>query len=351
MSLHVGLGLFTAQVPPQSARTVADEYEDILALARLAEEIGFDAFWVSEHHCAADAYLPSLTTMLAAVAAVTKRMLLGTGVVLAPFQHPLRFAEDCAVVDQLSRGRLIVGLAAGWRRAEFDAFGIPVAERVGRTIELVKICRAAWHQDRFSFKGRYFSYENVALTPKPAGPLRLMLGGRAPAAVARAGRLADGFLGTGTPQNRIEDFRSQVAIFDQAAREAGRAVESLPLGFHVNAWVSRDGQIPESVRGAMWHQIGTYMAWHAEDETGRPSVSAPPLDEAVIRARTFAGTPDAVVEQARPWIQEFGHRELHVIFRLHYPGMNREDAAQAMRLFAAEVIPPLKRLAAPRGGA
>jgi len=347
MSLHIGLGLFTGQVPPGGGRSVADEYEDILALAGIAEEVGFDSFWVSEHHGAVDSYLPSLTVMLAAVAAVTKRLLLGTAVVLGPFQHPLRFAEDCAVVDQLSRGRLIIGIGSGWRQEEFHAFGIPLAERAGRTTELVKVCRAAWDQERFSFHGRYFAYDNVRVTPKPFGHLTLMLGGRAPAALARAGRLADGYMGT--PQNRIAEFRADVGAFDAAARDAGRVAERLSVGFHVNAWVSPDGAMPESVRTAMWHQIGTYMAWHAAEESGDASSPLPPVDDGLIRARAFAGTPGDVVRQARPWVEEFGQRELHVIVRLHYPGMRRQDAERAMRLFAADVIPALKRLAgAPR---
>jgi probable F420-dependent oxidoreductase len=343
MSLHVGLGLFTGQVPPGHVRSVAEEYEDILALARVAEAVGFDSLWVSEHHGAADSYLPSLPVMLAAVAAVTKRLLLGTAVVLGPFQHPLRFAEDCAVLDQLSRGRLIVGIGAGWREEEFRAFGVPRAERAGRTSELVKICRAAWAQETFSFQGRYFSYENVCVTPKPFGHLRVLLGGTAPVAIERAGRLADGYIGT--PQNRIEEFRRDVGLFDHAARVAGRDADRLALGFHVNAWVSPDGAIPASVRRAMWHQIGTYMAWRAGETPGHPSSTLPTMDDEVIVARAFAGTPAKVVAQARPWVEEFGHRELHVIMRLHYPGMQRESAEQAMRLFGADVIPHLKRLA------
>lgn len=342
MSLHIGLGLFTGQVPTDDDRTVADEYQHILSLARLAEETGFDSFWVSEHHGAADSYLPSLIVMLAAVAAVTERLSLGTAVVLGPFQHPLRLAEDCAVVDQLSRGRLIVGIGSGWRREEFDAFGIPITERVGRTIELVKICRAAWDQDRFSFHGKYFSYDDVAVTPKPFGHIRLMLGGSIDQAVARAGRLADGFIGT--PQNRIENFRHQVDVLDRAAREAGRQPEDLAIGLHVNAWVSPGGEIPPSVLTAMWHQIGTYMMWHAQED-GNGGAELPPPDEALIRQRAIAGTPEDIVDQARPWIEEFGQRELHVIFRLHYPGMRFDEADRAVRLFAAEVIPALKELA------
>jgi len=347
MTLRIGLGLFTGQVPPGSARSVADEYDDTLALARLAEAVGFDALWVSEHHGAADAYLPSLTVMLAAVAAQTSRLALGTAVVLAPFQHPLRFAEDCAVLDQLSRGRLIVGLGSGWRKEEFRAFGIPLAERAGRTAELVKICRAAWDGDTFSFRGRYFAYDDVRVTPKPFGRLPVMLGGTAGAAIARAGQLADGYIGT--PQNRLEEFRRHVGLFDRAARSAGRAPEHLSLGFHVNAWVSSDGTIPDTVRTAMWHQIGTYQAWHAADETGQRSSALPRIDDEAIRERTIAGTPADVVRDFRPWVEEFGERDLHVIVRLHYPGMRRQEAEQAVRLFAAQVIPGLSRPGAPSG--
>lgn len=340
MPVHVGLGLFTAQVPPGSAHSVADEYAGILRLARVAEETGFASVWVSEHHGAEDSYLPSLLPMLAAIAAVTDRVRLGTAMALAPFQHPLRFAEDCAVVDQLSRGRLIVGLAAGWRKKEFELFGIPLAERASRTAELVRICRAAWDQERFSFAGKHYTFEDVAVTPKPFGRIPIFLGGSVEAAIARAGRLADGLIAT--PADRIDVLREQVAAFDRAAGAAGRDPRDLALGFHVNAWVSADGQLPDDVRAAMWHQIGRYALWHSQDE-GHVGTALPPIDEERIRARTWMGTPADVLARARPWTDEFGARELHVIVRLHYPGMSFDPAERAVRAFAADVIPALGR--------
>src|SRR6266568_3101933 len=129
MAVHIGIGLFTGQVPPDSGRTFAQEYREVLDLVRLAETLGFDSAWVSEHHGAGDGYLPSLLPMLAAFAASTDRILLGTGVMLTPFHDPLRLAEDAAVVDQLSGGRLVLGLGLGWRDEEFRMFGVPKSER------------------------------------------------------------------------------------------------------------------------------------------------------------------------------------------------------------------------------
>ena len=103
MAVHVGIGLFTGQVPPGSGRTYTQEHRETLDLARLAETLGFDSAWVSEHHGAGDGYFPSLLTVLGAMAAVTDRILLGTGVVLTPFHHPIRLAEDAATVDRLMR--------------------------------------------------------------------------------------------------------------------------------------------------------------------------------------------------------------------------------------------------------
>src|SRR5438105_7949732 len=105
----------------------------MLELVRQAEALGFDSAWVSEHHGTSDGYLPSLLTMLAAFAAVTERIELGTGVVLTPLHDPIRLAEDCAVVDQLSAGRLILGL--GWREEEFRMLRIPIKERLARHVE------------------------------------------------------------------------------------------------------------------------------------------------------------------------------------------------------------------------
>src|SRR5713101_777560 len=106
---------FDFRNPPSSARSFETLYADTLKQASLAEELGFDSIWLTEHHFTDDGYLPSMMPMAAAIAARTHRVSIGTYVLLAPFQHPLKLAEDAAVVDVISGGRLRLGIGQGYR--------------------------------------------------------------------------------------------------------------------------------------------------------------------------------------------------------------------------------------------
>lgn len=343
MSVQIGIGLFTGQVPRGSDRTFEREYRETLELVRLAEALGFDSAWVSEHHGSSDGYLPSLLTMLAAFAAATDRIRLGTGVVLTPLHDPLRLAEDCAVVDQISGGRLTLGLGVGWREEEFRMFGVPLAERAQRTIETVEILRRAWTGRRFSFVGRSFSYDRVRVTPpaaQPGGP-PIYLGGYADAAVRRAGRLGDGYI---TDDAGVEEVARCLGVAEQGARDASRDPRALALAVLINAFVARDGDAWEIVREGVRHQIGAYSAWDAGHDTPEHDSLEPVLgDEEELRRSTHAGTPAEVIRALRPLVTAFGEgRELHLVVRLHYPGMSFETASRAVELFAEEVVPALK---------
>jgi probable F420-dependent oxidoreductase len=342
VTLRVGLGLFTGQIPIGSDRTFRQEYHDIVELTRLAETLGFDSAWVSEHHGSSDGYLPSLLPVLGALATATSRMLLGTGVLLTPFHHPIRLAEDAAVVDQLSGGRLILGLGLGWREEEFRMFRIPYKERARRTEETVEILRRAWTGERFSFEGKIFRFEDVRVTPAPAGDNGppIYIGGHVEAAVHRAGRLGDGYIRS---RSGLDEAKEALRWAEEAAREAGKDPGTLAFAFLQNAFVWEDGDAWEVVRDGAAHQLGVYPAWAAGADTpGRPLVVTPASEES-LRATTPAGDRHAVVRALRPIVDAFaGRDDFHLIVRLHYPGMDFHTSARAIELFGSEVLPALK---------
>jgi len=343
MTVQIGIGLFTGQVPPGSERTFEQEYREMLDLVRLAEALGFDSAWVSEHHGSSDGYMPSLLTMLAAFAAATERIRLGTGVVLAPLHDPLRLAEDASMVDQLSGGRLLLGLGLGWREEEFRTFGVPMEERVIRLIETIEILRRAWTGRRFSFAGRSFRYDSVKITPAPthSGGPPIFRGGASDKTRTPAGRLGDGYV---TDAVDVDDVRRSLSLAEEGAREAGRDPATVGLAQIQNAFVATDGDAWEQARSGVAHQLGVYSAWEGGADTpAHDSLEPVPPDEETMRRWTPAGAPAEVAHRLRPMVDAFGDRkEFHLIVRLHYPGMRFEESSRAVELFGEEVIPALK---------
>ena len=153
--------------PARWRRPWPELYRETLDQAAHAEQLGFSSIWLSEHHFSEEGYLPSLTAVLGALAMRTSRARLGTAVLLAPLHHPLRLAEDLAVLDQLSGGRLDVGLAPGYKPDEFAVLGVSKAERGARTDETIEILKLAWSGERFSYAGKHFTFDDVIVAPPP----------------------------------------------------------------------------------------------------------------------------------------------------------------------------------------
>jgi probable F420-dependent oxidoreductase len=344
VGFKIGIGLFTGQIPPGADRTYEQEYKESIELVKLVESSGLDGAWVSEHHFSQDGYLPSLLPMLAAYAAVTERIDLGTGVVLAPFHDPLRLAEDFAVVDQISGGRIVCGLGIGWRDEEFREFNIEVSSRSRRMREIVDVLRLAWNEDRFDYQGRYYTYSGVAVTPKPARVPPILIGGFVDEAIRRAGRIGDGYISSRvTPERAAEAFAMATEARAGAGQEGPPMVALLQNAF-VTENPDRDWQM---VRAGVGHQLGTYAGWRAgTDVPGAPLEVMPP-DEDVIGRTTAYGSPQQVVEQLDPLAEILGNwPDSQLIVRLHFPGMTAEPAARAIELFADEVAPRLRERAA-----
>lgn len=344
MTVRIGIGLFTGQIPAVSQRTFEQEYRETLELVRLAEALGFDSAWVSEHHGSSDGYFPSLFTMLGAFAAATERIRLGTGVILTPLHDPIRLAEDAATVDQLSGGRLTIGLGIGWREEEFRMLRVPFSERLARTVDTVEILRRAFTGRRFSFDGRIFHYENVRVTPPAAqeGGPPILLGGYVDAAMRRAGAIGDGHI---THADDLDVVRHAVSEMESGAREAGRDPSPLHLTVFLNTFVAPEGEDAWSpARAGAMHQWGAYEAWDAGHDTpSHDSLEASVSNEDAVRKATVTGTPEEVAGRLRPLVETFAGRDnFDLIVRLHYPGMDFGTAARAVEMFGERIIPSLK---------
>ena len=203
-----------------------DEYT---AFFRAADEMGFHSLWATERVLHRVRVVQPFT-MLAAAAAVTSRILLGTAVVLAPLRHPISLANDVASVDYLSGGRMNLGLSLGGRPEEFEAVGVPIGRRMGRYEETLSLLPRLWSEDSVTHKGRHFQLENVSLAMRPvqAGGVPLLMAGSSDAALRRAGVQSDGWIngGAGSP----EELRQRCEAIVGYAAEAGRDWDNRPLG-------------------------------------------------------------------------------------------------------------------------
>jgi alkanesulfonate monooxygenase SsuD/methylene tetrahydromethanopterin reductase-like flavin-dependent oxidoreductase (luciferase family) len=160
-------GLFHEfQWPPGASAAAA--FAQSFAQIDAAEAWGLDAMWLAELHFAPErSVLASPLVLAAAIAQRTRRMRIGTAVQVLPLCHPLRIAEEAATVDQISEGRLIFGVGRSGFPRTYEAYGVPYAESRERFAETLEIVKLAWTEERFSYRGKYFSYDNVALVPKP----------------------------------------------------------------------------------------------------------------------------------------------------------------------------------------
>lgn len=193
--------------------------------AQRAEALGFDSLWVGDHIAFHVPIADSLTT-LAFAAGVTERITLGTAVYLLPLRHPTLIAKSTATLDLLSGGRLVLGVGVGGEfPPEFGAVGVPVKERGSRADEAIGVVRRLWTEERVAHEGRHFQFGAVTVAPKPLRVPPIWVGGRADAAMRRAGRVGDGYI---SHMCAAEKYRENMDRIAATARESGRG-EELPF--------------------------------------------------------------------------------------------------------------------------
>lgn len=322
--------------PPGSTISFRELYHDCLGQVQIAESLGFDSIWLTEHHFTDDGYLPAMIPAAAAIAARTTRVTIGTFVLLAPFFHPLKLAEDVAVVDVIAGGRFRLGIGQGYRAEEFDGFGVPRGERLGRTLETLEILKRAWSGERFSFDGKYFKFRDVRVLPRPVSQPypELLWGAGAPKAIRRAADLDLSFACVGG--------RKEVGIYTEALRAAGKDPANFSI---VNSRVvyvaDSEEQAWRDTRDALMYQAELYGKWlSAAAGTSDPSKILIRPDLERLRKTSVLGTAAEVRAKLETIIDTTPMTELITVMQL--PGLAPAKARRSLERFGTEVLPSLK---------
>lgn len=227
-----------------------------VSLAQHAEAVGLESMWTGEHvvlpsprqpPSPADPDHPMLhpSTVLAFLAAKTSRIRLGTGIVLIAQRNPLVLAKEMASLDVLSQGRLELGIGAGYLHQEFAALGIPFKERGARSNEYIEVMRTLWNDERPSFEGRFYQFDNIDAQPRPvqAGGPPIVVGGTSEGALRRAARYGHGWYGfamnveqTAAVVQRLHELEGgeslEISVTPSMRVDAGKIAEYRDVGVH-----------------------------------------------------------------------------------------------------------------------
>lgn len=315
-----------------------DYYREALEEVVRAEELGFDSVWMEEHHAVTDHYWPSPLTVLAGFATRTSRVMLGTDILVAAFYHPVRLAEDVAMLDVMSGGRFTLGIAIGYKPDEFALYGVELERRGARFEEQLRIMRGLWMEDRLSFRGRYYTVEG-RIEPRPVTKPHppVWIGGWGELTLRRAATLADNWIpGPTADLGRLLAAKRQ---FLENRRAAGRAEP-------VTEWpLTRDLIIADTDAEARAMAERHIMVAYRREYAGgwrHPFIDASvatDLDR-LMADRFIIGGPDQCIAQIRRFVEQYGMT--HLICRTFFPGMPHRHIMRELELVAREVMPAFR---------
>ena len=310
-------------------------YRDALEEVTRAEELGFDSVWMEEHHSVTNHYWPSPLPVLAGFATRTTRMRLGTDILVAPFYHPVRLAEDAAMLDVMSGGRFVLGIAIGYKPDEFALYGAELEKRGARFEEQLAVMKALWTQDRVAFHGTYYTVDG-RLEPRPVTRPHppVWIGGWGDITLRRAATLADNWVPGPTADLARLLAGKQQFLANRRAAGRNEAVTEWPL--------TRDVIIADTDREARELAEKHIMISYRKEYAGgwrHPFIDASIATDldALMQNRFLVGGPDQVVRALRPFVTEYGMT--HLICRVFFPGMPHRHIMRELELIAKEVRP------------
>lgn len=311
-------------------------FEQQLEEVRLLEELGYWAVWFAEHHFAGYAICGDTLLLAAAAARETSRIKLGAGVVVLPLHHPIRVAEQAAMVDCLSNGRLLLGIGRGYQPHEFNGFGQRLEDSPARFEQGFKLLQRALSEEDFSFENDYWSGEHVTIWPRPVQrPIPFWAACISESSFERYGRLGLPIL-TFPSTVPAEQLKGGIDLYRQTYAQHGHDPARLRIGFTAFTYLESDRQQADQVfERALTEYFGIL------DRLTRTEGTAEAAQQVYDRIPTtgrLTGDPAAVIERLR-WIESyFGATDILNVTQ--YAGvLSHQQVLASLRLFAEQVMP------------
>ena len=324
-------------------------FSKVLEQAEAAEGLGYEGIWLAEHHFTSYGILASPAVIGAAIAERTRRLRIGTAVSILPFHDPRRIAEDYAILDVLSDGRVDFGVGRGYQPAEFASFGISMDESRARFNEALAIIEGLWTTDNFSYDGEFWQVDDLTLYAKPiqqptppiwlaaVSPDSFQLAAKAGRQILTAPQI--------TPLSKV---REGYVAYREAAQEAGYDVTNLTLPMQRMVYVSDDADaaIREPAEHVMWYQErnAARMATSKSDakdydfyKKAQNNLANVEYDEMVRSGALLFGTPDDAIRQIKMLREEVDLN--YLICWMNVGGLDQELVLKSMEIFARDVMP------------
>ena len=296
------------------------DFDELISVASLAERLGLDSLWFSDHLMYTTPNVGSLEVFvtLAAVGARTHNISVGTKVVCAPFRHPAILAKMGATLDIITDGRFVLGIGAGWYRDEFEAFGFPFEERVDRVREIVEIVKKLWTQPVVDYEGRFYRISKAVSLPKPLQKPHppIWIGSTGPRMLRLTAELADGWVITNESPEGFQRKRDQIK---KHARKMGRRRE-IEASYYAYSSMGRTS-------GEAWKNAEEYIL------PERRRVLGPTLSLKDIEDMCIIGSPDEWIARVKEYVSAGAE---HIIVKI--VPLNQDN----LKLFGEKVIPYFK---------
>lgn len=341
-------GIFILMQQRNKHKTSYQILRDAVEQTRVADELGFGAAWYAEHHFSNYGMCSSPLTMIAHCAAVTKKIRLGTGIVVAPLYTPARLIADVAMVDQLSDGRLNLGIGSGYQQFEFERFGVSLETSKKRTLEMLDMLELGLKQKKFSYEGEYYQQVVTAISQravqKPMPPLWVT--SIDPTFVARAIR-ADHHVFVSGGDGGVELIQQRRDLIDKVARAEGKDPAQVPVGLLRAAYASNDKAEVDAYLDCARYQrrIAVSMkrrtAQIADDYQVEEGIveGEPTLDD--MRALLPVGSIDTVIERVVKEIRTL--KPVHYCFQTQMGDFDHPTMLKQLETWAKVIIPTVQQ--------